>query len=364
MSDHDLTPALGAASPPGAAPPRIVNHPGIYHQSRDGAAILMAVIHATAGTNSLGWLTSSPSNTGRVSAHALITKRGEVYIIVSDDRAANHCGFSRVTIGGTTYTGSTRPNINQVSLGVELENRNDGTDPYPDAQIAALGWLLADWQHRHGELPLYFHRDIDTKGKSDPAGLSWARVRAAMAAWASPSAELPTPLPIIGVRPSIARGTFTAVLRDHGAPFGEHHDVICARIYDLCDWLDIDPAGWAALWLHEQLVGGVLGASPIGQATRNPLNTKAYDPRALADGQLPRWPRALINGVWWNGYESWQLGCMHAVMHLKQIYGATGRLHVETILPAFAPADDQNNVPAYVAAVRRDMAAMRAREAA
>ena len=182
--DSTTAPLGGTAAP--TSTPRIIEYPGIYHQPRAGAPIRLVVIHATAGTNSLSWLASSPSNTGKVSAHALVTKAGTIYRIVPDDLAANHCGFSRVTLDGTTYTGSSRPNINQVSLGVELENRNDGRDPHPDAQIAALGWLLADWQRRLGELPLYFHRDIDTKGKTDPAGLTWARVRAAMAAWASP----------------------------------------------------------------------------------------------------------------------------------------------------------------------------------
>jgi hypothetical protein len=156
--------------------------------------------------------------------------------------------------------------------------------------------------------------------------------------------------------------TFRAVLRAHAAPFEpEYFDVIADRIYDLCLWLDIDPAFWAALWLHEQ--GDPLGGSPVGQLTRNPLNVKAYDQRAaLPAGEAPRWPRRQIGATWWNQYSSWQIGCLHSVLHLKEIYGAAGRLHVETIVPTFAPADDQNNVPAYVASVRRDMAAMAARE--
>jgi N-acetyl-anhydromuramyl-L-alanine amidase AmpD len=179
--------ALGAApAPAGPVPPHVIDYPGTYHQERGGADIRMIVIHATAGTNSLAWLASSPSNTGRVSAHALVSKAGDIYRIVPDRLAANHCGYSRVVLDGRAYDGSSSPNINQVSLGVELENRNDGRDPYPDAQLAALAWLITDWRRQHGELPLRLHREIDTRGKSDPAGLEWPRLRAALLAVAAP----------------------------------------------------------------------------------------------------------------------------------------------------------------------------------
>jgi hypothetical protein len=204
----------------------VIDHPGIYHQPRAGAPIRLIVIHATAGTNSLGWLTSSPSNTGRVSAHALITKRGEIYRIVPDELAANHCGYSRVTLGGKSYTGTSRPNINQVSLGVELENRNDAKDPYPAEQIAALGWLLADWQRQHGaDLPLYFHRDIDTRGKTDPAGLSWATVRAAM----GPPPPDPTGHPILD-GPSIPASDLVVFLdrRAPGLTWQQRSSLVCS----------------------------------------------------------------------------------------------------------------------------------------
>lgn len=188
-------------------------------------------------------------------------------------------------------------------------------------------------------------------------------IHAHLVAYRADSDGLPTPLPVIGVAPSIAVDTFLAVLRDHQAPFdASYFDLIGGRLYTLLAWLDIDPCFFLAMWLHEQGIDGIFGNSDVGRASRGPLNIKAYDPRALDERTMPRWPRVLWGGVWWNAYESWQLGCLHAAMHLKQLYGAAGLLTVEQIVPTFAPADDQNNVPGYIAAVRRDMAAMQARE--
>jgi hypothetical protein len=205
--------------------PRIIDHPGSYWQERAGATIRLIVIHATAGTDSLGWLSASPANTGRVSAHALIAKDGTIYRIVPDARAANHCGFSRIALGGTFYTGTTKPNINQISLGVELENRNDGRDPYPAAQIAALAWLIADWQRRHGDVQLRFHREIDTRGKSDPAGLDWPRVRSALSA----AAVSDPGHPILG-GPSVPASDLVALLDRHasGLTWQQRSSLVCA----------------------------------------------------------------------------------------------------------------------------------------
>lgn len=266
--------------------------------------------------------------------------------------------MSRVGI----HAGAGNGSVSQgwYSIGLEMVGNFDAARPAGAVWANALA-IMAGLAQRLRISPrqlISLHRDYtNTKscpGRAVTKDWAWAAVEAALAAD-------DRPLPVIGVRPSIARGTFTAVLRDHQAPFDPaHFDTIAARIYDLCDWLDIDPAFFAALWLHEQ--GDPLGSSPIGRATCNPLNIKAYDPRTLELPDRPRWPRLRRNDAYWNSYESWQLGCLHAVMHLKEIYGACGLLTVEQILPTFAPADDANNVPAYIASVRRDMAAMQARE--
>ena len=151
---------------------------------------------------------------------------------------------------------------------------------------------------------------------------------------------------VIGVRPDISLARFLDILTRRGAPFGEHVQTIGTRIYQMCDWLDIDPAFWLAVWTHEQ--GTPLGSSEIGKQTRNPLNIKAYG----------RWPSIEAKSARWNVYESWQLGCMASLLHLKQFYGAQGLFDVEAIIPIFAPSSDRNVPDRYIAAVLNDMRAM------
>lgn len=168
--------------------PTLSVNPSQHSSDRGGASILAAVIHATAGTNSLSHLIR---NADGVSAHALIDKSGLIRRMVPNSRAAHHVGFSQIRMRQRIYGRSTRPNANQITLGVELENKNNGRDPYPDAQIASLGWLLVDWAWDVPDLALLKHEDIDTQGKSDPANLSWQRIYAAMAPWqASPAGGL------------------------------------------------------------------------------------------------------------------------------------------------------------------------------
>lgn len=153
---------------------QIEDLPSVHSSSRAGASILAIVIHATAGTDSRSWLVD---NVRGVSTHFLIQKDGIIYRMVPDDRAAHHVGYSAIPIGDRTYTRNTFPGPNQISLGVELENLNDGVDTYPDAQMLALGFVLNEWQRLYPKAEMFFHRDIDTQGKTDPRRLSWPDIR-------------------------------------------------------------------------------------------------------------------------------------------------------------------------------------------
>ena len=130
----------------------------------------MAIIaHGTGGKDSRSTLQHGD---GRgVSIHALIAKDGTIYQMVPDARGANHAGAptSSFTLNGRTYTGAA---VNVVTLGVELENMQDGRDSYPDAQLAAMGWLIAHWRARFGPLPILRHADLDPTRRRDPYQLS------------------------------------------------------------------------------------------------------------------------------------------------------------------------------------------------
>lgn len=298
------------------------------------------VMHATAGVSpsDLEWLRKGGSTAYPVSIHYYIDKSGRISQLVREEDTAWHAGTSSWAIDGAYVSG-----LNKWSIGIELSNMNNGRDAYSPEQLASAVFLARDIVTRR-DIPrsqLVRHLDISPRRKTDPAAFPWFSF--------AENVYQDTPMTrVIGARPSITLARFLDVLTRRQAPFGEHLETIGTRIYSLCDWLDIDPAFWIAVWTHEQ--GVPLGKSEIGQATRNPFNIKAYG----------RWPSIEAKGARWNIYSDWQQGAMHSIIHLKEMYGARGLLDVETIIPVFAPSGDGGNSPQhYIAAVLRDMAAMR-----
>lgn len=255
---------------------------------------------------------------------------------------------------------------NATSIGIEIAwTINKGNLPAIAIEnVTELVTSLLQKYPHITKIDMHRAQAVPKGRKSDPSGwndapfYAWrdATLKAARQAPSQPPQQpqdgLPVPLRVIGVQPSIKLDTFRAVLRERQAPFdAQFFDVIAERLYTFAQWLDIDPALFIAIWTHEQ--GRPLGGSELGKKSMNPFNIRAYG----------RWPTVRYNGADWNAYESWQLGCMAALFHLKQFYGAAGRLAVEDIIPVFAPASDGNTPSAYINAVRTDIAAMRKREA-
>lgn len=160
------------------------------YSSRKGRPITMLVLHATAGSarSALAWLTNA---TARVSAHYLIDKSGHIYQLVGDEFAAWHAGNAH-------WKGETA--INELSIGIELENANNGRDLYPSAQIAALLELSHEKVAQYHIAPdmVVRHKDIAVpRGrKSDPAGFPWAEFLAQL------FPQAPTPPPERAPRPN------------------------------------------------------------------------------------------------------------------------------------------------------------------
>lgn len=195
-------------------PPPISYQRSDHASARLGAPIRAIVLHHTAGTGSLAHLTR---NAQGVSTHVLIAKTGLLYRMVPDDLAAHTVGHSN--LGRYTAAPGDAGNANQITLNIELENLGDGTDPYPDAQIAACGWQIAQWWRAYGVIPILTHALIDTQGKTDPRGLDLARVYRAALAWydapTAPTGPLPAlphytaASPLMGVAP-VALSTIQA----------------------------------------------------------------------------------------------------------------------------------------------------------
>ncbi|HXB17492.1 MAG TPA: 1,6-anhydro-N-acetylmuramyl-L-alanine amidase AmpD [Steroidobacteraceae bacterium] len=107
---------------------------------------------------------------GRVSAHALIRRDGEIVQYVPFEARAWHAGDSE-------YDG--RWGCNDFSIGIELE----GTDetPYTDAQyeeLARLAAALFDAYPSLGPEHVVGHSDIAPERKTDPGPLfNWRRLR-------------------------------------------------------------------------------------------------------------------------------------------------------------------------------------------
>jgi len=110
----------------------------------------------------------------------VITKTGVVYQLHSDLDAwftwhAGQSAWRGLEVWTTTASGARIGTLNPVSVGIELVNRNDGQDPYPPAQIAALTDVTRQLMTRY-TIPLAYiarHCDVSPGRKTDPAGFPW-----------------------------------------------------------------------------------------------------------------------------------------------------------------------------------------------
>jgi N-acetylmuramoyl-L-alanine amidase len=112
---------------------KIQDRPSPNHNARPSGIIIdTLLLHADASPTmaaTLAWMTvkqNDPKN--RVSYHDAIGRLGDVYHLVDHRRRAWHAGASE-------YRG--RNDVNDYSIGVCFSNRNDGVEPYRDAQLEA-----------------------------------------------------------------------------------------------------------------------------------------------------------------------------------------------------------------------------------
>ena len=149
---------------------RLPSHPSPNFNARpEDTVVDTVVLHATV-LNSLEEVTEKFADPeSQVSAHYTIDRDGTVACHVAEEDRAWHAGQSRMKDG--------REGVNDFSIGIELVNLNDGTDPFPHAQIQAMRSLVKAIASRHPIRHIVTHYECaEPPGrKSDPAGFeeSW-----------------------------------------------------------------------------------------------------------------------------------------------------------------------------------------------
>jgi N-acetylmuramoyl-L-alanine amidase len=115
---------------------------------------------------------------GRVSAHYVVDKTGDIYALVEEAARAWHAGVSH-------WAGL--DGVNDGSIGIEIANggHDFGLPQFPAAQIDAVCALVADILDRQGLGPhaVVGHSDVAPGRKLDPGErFPWAQLAAAGAA--------------------------------------------------------------------------------------------------------------------------------------------------------------------------------------
>ena len=143
----------------------ILHFPSPNFSKRKRATINMIVIHCTAGRfpGSLHWMANKKS---KVSCHYAISKKGEIFQMVADDRVAWHAGRS-------SWKGE--KSLNSVSIGIELEHLNTKEDNYTAKQIKSLSSvvkvLIKKYQIPKSRILGHYH--IAPRRKTDPIHFPW-----------------------------------------------------------------------------------------------------------------------------------------------------------------------------------------------
>lgn len=144
------------------------------HNARpQGITVDTVVLHADASDKaqaSVSWIRSKES---KVSYHALIDRDGTVYRFVETIRRAWHCGKS--SFGGLS-------DVNNFSLGLAFSNKNDGQEPYTDAQYESAALVIMAWMQLFPAITLdrittHAAIALPIGRKNDPLGFDVERLK-------------------------------------------------------------------------------------------------------------------------------------------------------------------------------------------
>jgi N-acetyl-anhydromuramyl-L-alanine amidase AmpD len=134
------------------------------------AVVDTVVVHATVIPTLEATTGAFNRESSQVSAHYTIDRDGSYVMHVSTFDRAWHAGVSLDARGKT--------NLNNFSIGIELVNLNDGKDPWPEAQVTVLKWIIAGLKRRFPLKQIVSHEFIAVPSgrKSDPTNFPWSKL--------------------------------------------------------------------------------------------------------------------------------------------------------------------------------------------
>lgn len=153
---------------------------------RHGGPPDLVLLHYTAMESCDAALARLCAPEHEVSAHFLISEKGEILQLVAQDMRAWHAGAGSWGDCG---------DINSHSIGIELDNT--GKAPFSAPQMAALETLLPQIMHAWCIPPerVIGHSDIAPHRKADPGRrFDWRRLaRQGLSVWPEATEAIPTP---------------------------------------------------------------------------------------------------------------------------------------------------------------------------
>lgn len=154
--------------------PPIIEEALSTHYSARNHAIVAIIAHASGHPRDQSLnqvLRYLHKNERRVSYSIFVTKTGKILQLVKDEYAAHHAGYGTLRLNGKVYSRDTI-NVNRATLGISMENHQDGRDCYTDIQLLNYGYVINLWRAKHGHLPIFRHNDIDPTRRFDTLNLS------------------------------------------------------------------------------------------------------------------------------------------------------------------------------------------------
>ncbi|MEP6757238.1 MAG: N-acetylmuramoyl-L-alanine amidase [Chthonomonadales bacterium] len=163
---------VGSDSHPRPLPGRsFVSSPN-FGPRPEGSTIDCIVVHATVIETLKGTVDRFLDLPHSVSAHYVVDRDGTTVQMVRDEDRAWHAGASEL---------EGKKGVNDFSIGIEMVNRNDGVDPYPDAQYEAVARIIRHIRDSYDvpDTRIVSHQFIARPQgrKNDPKGFDFVRLK-------------------------------------------------------------------------------------------------------------------------------------------------------------------------------------------